>query len=326
MDGREDAERYVVPRWPEGRFNLVALEGGFELGPFTANSWVVGDRGDLVDWRDEDGAHPVRLRVRMQAGDLLYANNGDLGPMTYRMVPVTSDGVTSDLTAEAVDLGEALSALWPFLGRGALTSTIASLERDLHGRRACDIQQVLEEHGVSPATLESGLVARDRLGRINDVIHATAMVIALPTILEPDERITRPSLAAGNDPTRPFDLETDQRIAEFKLSRWDGHDTARKRQLVKDLVHLAADRSGRRAQLFVLDERPLHFLAETRSTMAWAIDRFPPTQALYLDRFGDLLMPISGFYEDHASHVEVVDLRPGLGHLLAAVRRRETAS
>ena len=201
---------------------------------------VIADDGAITDWRD-DGAHPIHLRVRMQAGDLLYANNGDIGEMTYRIVPVADDGVTSDPSTAAFDLTRELGALWAFLDGGSLTERIASLECDLNGSEASELPEIYARHGITAAALESSFVARDRLGRINDVIHAFAISIVLPTILEPGEiLLKRPSLAAGNDPTRPFDLETDRRVAEFKMSRWDGHDAARMRQLVKDLVHLAA--------------------------------------------------------------------------------------
>jgi hypothetical protein len=81
-------------------------------------------------------------------------------------------------------------------------------------------------------------------GRLNDIVHAVAITVALPLLLEPGEVVESVSLAAGNSLDRPFDLSTNRRIAEFKLSRWDGHDTARKLQLAKDLVHLAAEVSG----------------------------------------------------------------------------------
>jgi len=311
-----ESEQYIVPTWPDGAFNLVALEGGFELGPCTANSWAVADNGAVTDWRD-DGAHPIHLRVRMQAGDLLYANNGDMGEMTYRIVPVAEDGVTSAPSSSAVDLNAALRALWAFLDSGPLTPTIARIEQELEGSQAHELSEIYANHGITPAALESSLVARDRLGRINDIIHALAITIALPAILEPDEVLKRPSLAAGNDPTRPFDIETDRRIAEFKMSRWDGHDAARMRQLVKDFVHLAADHSGRRAELYVLDERPRQFLRTSGSTMAWALGRFPPSKALFENRFGDLDMPISHFCASSASHVAIIDLRPLLGRLIA---------
>jgi hypothetical protein len=312
----EDGERYVVPRWPAGAFNLVAQEGGFELGPCTADSWEIADNGAMIDWR-ADGAHPIRLRVRMQAGDLLYANNGDVGEMTYRIVPVADDGVTSDVSSAAFDLNEALRGLWDFLGRAPLTAAIAQLEHDLDGAEASAIPGILARYGATPAALESGLVARDRLGRLNDVIHALAIAVVLPSILEGGELLRRPSLAAGNDPTRPFDVETDRRIAKFKFSRWDGHDTARMRQLVKDLVHLAADSSGRQVELYVLDDRPRRFLETSGSTVDWALAPFPKAKDLFRDRFGDLDITIADFRAGGAAHVNVMDIRPRLGRLIA---------
>jgi hypothetical protein len=94
------------------------------------------------------------------------------------------------------------------------------------------------------------------------------------------------------------------------------------RQLVKDLVHLAADDSGRRAErraeLYVLDDRPGRFLRTSGSTMAWALGRFPASKALFIDRFGDLDTSISDFCANAASHVEIIDLRPRLGRLIAS--------
>src|ERR1035437_4603862 len=157
----KETERYVVPRWPAGAFNLVALDGGFELGPCTADSWEIAQNGAITDWRT-DGAHPIRLRVRMQAGDLLYANDGDVGEMTYRIVPVAEDGVTSDTSTPAFNLNEALTGLWDFLGREPLTLAIAQLERDLDGSEASAIPDILARYGATPAALESGLIARAR--------------------------------------------------------------------------------------------------------------------------------------------------------------------
>lgn len=270
----------------------------------------------MTDWR-ADGAHPIRLRVRMQAGDLLYANNGDVGEMTYRIVPVAADGVGSDTSRPAFDLNQELTALWDFLGGEPLTAAIAQLEHDLDGAEAGAIPGILARYGASPAALESGLIARDRLGRLNDVIHALAIAVVLPLVLDEGEVLRRPSLAAGNDPTRPFDIETDRRIAEFKFSRWDGHDTARMRQLVKDLVHLAADPSGRRVELYVLDDRPRRFLETSGSTIDWALAPFPKAKDLFRDHFGALDITIADFRAGEAAHVDAIDIRPRLGRLIA---------
>ncbi|MFF2516540.1 hypothetical protein [Streptomyces sp. NPDC058086] len=112
-------------------------------------------------------------------------------------------------------------------------------------------------------------------GRLNDLIHAAGIVLALPHLLEDGEEIAvRPSLAAGNDPHRPFDLETDRRVAEFKLARWRGADAMRKRQTFKDLVMLAADRTGRRAELFVVGPEPGRFMRSSPSATP-AMSRSP---------------------------------------------------
>jgi hypothetical protein len=310
-----ESENYVVPRWPKGPFNLEALDGDFTLGPCSADSWSASDDGSVTDWRT-DGAHPINLRVRMQAGDLLYANDGDIGPMTYRIVPVLDDGVTSDPSQPAVAVGDVVSALASF-GRGSLTHTVADLERSFAGQDAVGLEAALEPKGVTGRTLEAGLIARDMFGRLNDIVHAVAITVALPLLLEPGEVIESVSLAAGNSPERPFDLSTNRRIAEFKLSRWDGHDTARKLQLAKDLVHLAADESGRRAQLFVLDERPLEFVNRSRSLIENLLKRFPTTLQLFKAHFGDPAISIAEFRSSGGAQVEMVDLRSILGRAIA---------
>ena len=132
--------------------------------------------------------------------------------------------------------------------------------------------------------------------------------------------LKRPSLAAGNDPSRPYDVETDRRIAEFKLARWDGHDAMRKRQVFKDFVQLAADESGRAAELYVLGERPIRFLRTTKSKASWGLDRSPGVRQLFEARFGSLDQPISNFVSGVGSRVAVVNLQERLPLSFSAAR------
>ena len=204
------------------------------------------------------------------------------------------------------DLAAALAAVLPFLAAAPLTAAIADLEYALDGATADTVSVILKARGISADLLTGAEVIRSRLGRINDLIHASAIAVVLPHLLEPGEVLARPSLAAGNDPTRPFDVQTDRRVAEFKLARWDGHDAMRKRHLVKDLVHLAA--AGTRAELYVVGARPLRFLKQTKASIAWALNRFPSTHQLYGERFGDSGAAVSAFAATHAAHVRVIDL------------------
>jgi hypothetical protein len=153
---------------------------------------------------------------------------------------------------------------------------VASLEQVTSGKEAQEAADAARSAGFEPALLEAALLIRRELGRLNDLVHVTTIGLVLPIILEPGERLTnRPSPAAGTDPTRPFDVETDRRVAEFKVGIWSGTgtDAMRKRTVFHDLVNLAADTSGRRAELYVAGPQALRFLRASRTTARWALDR-----------------------------------------------------
>lgn len=211
--------------------------------------------------------------------------------------------------AEDLSLDAAVVLLGEFFGRVPLTEAIASLESSLDGADSEDAAAHVYTLGLTPELLQASVLTRDSLGRLNDLIHAVGIGLLIPLILEDGERISnRPSLAAGNDRSRPYDLETNRRIAEFKFSVWTGSDAMRKRQTFKDYVHLAADTSGRKAVLYVIGPRPISFLRGTKSSAAWGLDRSPATRVLFTESFGDLSTPIGEFVTAHQSRVDIVDM------------------
>lgn len=203
-----------------------------------------------------------------------------------------------------------VSSVLALLTAQPLTERVASLERSLLGRDAVGLADVAGLDDLSWQTAASAMQVRAALGRINDLIHASVICAAIPRVLVPGERITvRPSLAAGNDPSRPFDLETSHRIAEFKVAVWQGRDTMRKRMLVSDLVNLAMDQRPLLKELYVVGVRQAAFLLSSTSTMQWALQR--SSQALrerFRDRYGDDPISIGEFTTRHAADVHVVDL------------------
>ena len=216
-------------------------------------------------------------------------------------------GYVDDMANET-NLSSALAALVGFLRAAPLTESIKDLEHALVDASANTIDGIVEAHGISPAVLEAAMVARATFGRLNDVIHAAGVTLALPRLLKPDETLKRPSLAAGNDKSRPFDVETNRRAMEFKFGRWDGHDAMRKRGVAKDLVHLAELADGRRAELYVLGNRPTRFLTGSKASMGWALDRAPATRARFASQFGPLEQTVAEFYESVRERVSVIDL------------------
>jgi hypothetical protein len=221
-------------------------------------------------------------------------------------------------TSDSSDLLSAVEVLARFLHGEPLTSSIGTLEQALTGSRGSGVNQIVAAHGITAELLFSASAVREHLGRISDVIHAAAIALALPQLLDPDERLGHPSLGAGNDPSRPYDVETNLRVAEFKLGRWTGSDAMRKRLLVKDFVHLGADPTDRIRELYVIGPQPLRFLNTTRASIAWALDRAPGSQELFTKRYGSLQTRVSVFVAEHGAEVSVIDLEQRLPLLFGA--------
>ena len=142
-----------------------------------------------------------------------------------------------------------------FLEGGRLKKAVADLEYALKSANGEEVTRVATAAGLGGSAgkslFEAAVQTRQQLGRLNDLVHVAGISLALPLLLEAGEQLSnRPSLAAGNDPSRPFDVETDRRVMEFTFAVWQaGSNAARKRAVFHDLVHLAADQSGRRAEL-----------------------------------------------------------------------------
>lgn len=202
-----------------------------------------------------------------------------------------------------------------FLEGGRLKQVVADLEYDLSSANGDQVTAATSTVGLGGPSGQSLFAAavrtRAQLGRLNDLIHAAGISLALPLILEPGEHLAnRPSLAAGNDPSRPFDVETDRRVMEFKFGVWQtGSNAARKRAVFHDLVHLAADQSGRRGELYVIGSQSARFLRTTTSQVSWALNRqADKTRELYEARFGSTDIRIPDFVTGPAGHVRLIDL------------------
>jgi hypothetical protein len=216
------------------------------------------------------------------------------------------------------DLPAHLAAVGAFLDQAPLRSTVSELEIALDGLGRAEVEDVVAAHGVAEL-LRSAIAARDAFGKLSDLIHAAAIALALPQILEPGETLNRPSLAAGNTPERLYDVETNRRVAEFKLARWDGADGARRKSTVKDLARLAADTSGRTAELYVRGVRPIAWLTTTTSSVRQQIKGYPAELAAFQSTFDDPDIAVSAFVGGAAAHVALVDIEQRLPDLFASL-------
>ncbi|MFE9914098.1 hypothetical protein ACFYPG_02980 [Micromonospora sp. NPDC005553] len=225
------------------------------------------------------------------------------------------------LPVSGPDPAEAFGTLLAFVDSADLTARIAALEARFNGVDRSAAAELAEDAGLGLDLLLAALLVRRHAGRLSDIIHAAVITRVVPLILDEGERVARrPSLAAGNDPSRPYDLETDRRIAEFKMSVWKGADAMRKRGAFADLVHLALDASGRRAQLYVAGPPAIHFLRSATGSAAWGLNRSSPKlRQRFEEQFGSLDVPIRDFTAGPAAHVELVDLTLLLPEIAPAI-------
>ncbi|MEV0945080.1 hypothetical protein [Rhodococcus sp. NPDC049939] len=222
--------------------------------------------------------------------------------------PNAAGGATQ---ADYTNLLAAFSTVLGFLHAKDLTERLSSAESVFVGSGMTGCADTVERFEFSEDLLDAALAVRQHVGRLNDVIHATVIARCLPLILEPGETVkARPSLGAGNDPSRPFDLETDRRIAEFKTAQWKGADTMRERGVFVDLVHLALDDTGRRAQLFVVGPDPKKFLVTSTRSAEKVLDRSSPrTRTRFEEKFGPAgQITVAEFTGGPAAHIEIIDI------------------
>lgn len=311
------------------RFRLNGAE--YDIDPVDARSRLAGHPAEPIQthWVEMDGRRwPPKQALEVisgvqrasftshRASEILsrlgFATSRDYGDSGGKPVPGARAPRTPGRPAPSRSaLRAAVEQLADFMDGLPLTTRVATLEHALLGADMHSVAAIADDNDIAADTLGAALTVRDAFGRVSDVIHALVITLALPRILEPGETVTvRPSLAAGNDPGRKFDLETDRRVAEFKVSGWTGTDAMRKRGTFVDLVHVALDESPREKYVYVLGDDPRRFLENTTSTAAWGFTRKSALQRdVFEKRWGPAeSISIADFRRDHASAVHIVDL------------------
>lgn len=216
------------------------------------------------------------------------------------------------------NLEDAAKSLTDFYGGTALTQKISQLESCVAGTCTGDLSPLLCDEGICRGVLDSAFLFKSVAGQINVVIHAVAVLVSLPYILEEGEIVQYVSLGAGTG-GKGFDLETDMRVAEFKLIQWQGGpEPIRQNQLFKDFFNLAEHECDKRRCLYVLGtDHPLRFLNGNRALDS-ILSRNEATRRAFYDKYDDRYRVVCEYYDDTKHLVEIIDLTemvPELAHL-----------
>lgn len=210
----------------------------------------------------------------------------------------------------ADDLASAVRALQEFARPGELTARISDLEWALSGRERSAALETLARERVSEEMLAGAIEIKRVAGEVNVAIHALGILLALPHVLQPGERIESLSLGAGNT-GRPFDLETDRQVAEFKFIAWrGGAESIRQNSLFIDIFRLAmADTDRRRVVYLTGLEHPLRFLRGRRA-LGSVLSKNASAASRFREGYGDRYAVVSDYWRDASASVELVDLLP----------------
>jgi len=211
------------------------------------------------------------------------------------------------MSAAQADLAAAISALQRFYGPHGLTVRIASLEGKLTGCDHRSVHEILRQEQATESSLAAALAVKRIAGQVNTAIHALGISLALPAILEEGEVILGTSLGAGSS-GRGFDLETDRRVAEFKLTTWrGGAEPVRQNELFADVFHLAETDTPKRRELYLTElQRPLRFLNNRRALKS-VLSKSAVAEEFYA-RHGDNYTVVRDYWQDVRDRIIVIDV------------------
>ncbi len=196
-----------------------------------------------------------------------------------------------------------------------LTHTLGRIEGAVRGISANNCDAFLEGAGAGREVLAAAAEMKRLAGQINVTIHALGILLCLPHILEPGEKVEYVSLGAGNT-GREFDLETNLRVAEFKFIRWrGGPESIRQNSIFKDYVLLAEHPTPKRKYLYLLGtHHALKFLQGGRALNS-VLSRNDKLQKMFFDRFGDRFRTVRDYYAAHGGAVQIEDVSAWLSEL-----------
>lgn len=191
--------------------------------------------------------------------------------------------------------------------RGSLRQTISLLEDVFQKLNASDSKRDLEAWPIDAGLLNSALILKLASAQINEVVHSVGILLSLPHILEPDEKVEFLSLAAGNT-GRPFDLQTNHRIAEFKFIDWKGGpESIRQNSLFKDFYELTEYDTPKQRFLYVVGlEHPMKFFNGGRACKS-VMSKNNSLWQRYSLRYSQF-SKVCDFYEHRKADVNIVDL------------------
>lgn len=212
------------------------------------------------------------------------------------------------------DWNNILAKLDRFAGKD-LTQVLKGIERDAAGVTAADCGALLDRARADRGTLRAAADLKGVAGQVNVTIHALGILLCLPHILEAGETVESVSLGAGNT-GRPFDLQTNLRVAEFKFSYWRGSDAIRENATFKDFLELEAYQTSKRRHLYLLCKEDAVTFLQGNRRLENVLSGHRKVRKSFFARFGDRFQTVGEYYAAYARKVEITDVSEWVNELM----------
>ena len=227
--------------------------------------------------------------------------------MCYHSLP-EREGQNYLTKSDMSDLNLAFAIVQGFT-QNATGKRIAEIEGLLKNATRSTSTTLLTEANINTELLQAALTMKQALGQIGEIVHALGILLALPSLLQENEVVEHLSLAAGNT-GRLFDLETNQRVAEFKFNQWQGGaESIRQNQLFKDFYYLVEHCTTKEKYLYTTGTKhPLRFF-QGRRALSSIMSNNKKLREAFSSRHGEKYTTIHQYYADHQTlvHLETID-------------------
>lgn len=225
--------------------------------------------------------------------------------------------MANDFKQLPIPIAQAIELLQAFRGAD-LTQTIYLIENSMKGIPAEEYEAVLASSKAKAEILGAAGLIKRLTGQINVVIHALGILLCLPHILRPGEIIEYVSLGAGNT-GRAFDLETSQRIAEFKFIHWrGGPESIRQNSLFKDFYQMAEHTTTKEKYLYVLGTKHSEIFFNGGRAISSVLKGNVTVRNKFHEKFGEQYTTVRDYYLPRKAHVKIQDVSPFVPELVTA--------
>jgi hypothetical protein len=187
-----------------------------------------------------------------------------------------------------------------------LARAVGRLEGLVAGKDRGALGSFLGQELVTMELLRAAVMVKRAASQIDNIVHAVGMLVCLPELLRPGERVEAVSLAAGNT-GKPFDLVTDQRIAEFTFIDWKGGaESIRKQKVFKDFYQLAEAVTTKERCLYFLGDKHAPKVFTSTTSCKDMLQKYAPLRDGFLQRYE----PRMSVREYYTAKQGLVQLKP----------------